>query len=1103
MRLTCNAARRPRQAWRSSRLALIVALGWMVFGTVVSPRAVALTPMRFVHIGVDDGLSQGSVDAIVQDAQGFVWLGTQDGLDRYDGYSFTYISRQPTDRGALPRDFVTAIAEDKSGTLWIGTNGGGLASRQAATGLVTRKVEVGGVPVVADTEHIQVIYVDREDRVWIGTADHGLVMADPANGTVRRLRHDASASSSLSSDSVYSVLEDRLGRMWIGTSTGLDLADPLTNKVKRYAIDTSRYEPASGDDTAVRALLEGADGALWVGSRHGLLRFDSPAAEPVIYRHVPGDDSSLPSNNVNALLKDDSQRIWIGTADGLALWNPGTDRFSNYRHDAGIPTSLPGNEIDALYQDRGGVIWIGTESDGAARWNPRSWSFGHRQVGALRGQGVANITGFAEDNHNTLWVATLDDGLRALDADNGAAKVYRRIEGNPDSLRNDRINSICTGPDGTLWLATRSLLSRFDPRTGEFEHFLVTADRDSQAIRSDTDEVRADSHGHVWLATDGGGLGRFDVTTRTFKVYRNDPSDPQSLPDDHVHAVAEDRTGKLWVGMDDGELALLDPNTDHFYRYSALQVEASDLSGASVYAIHVDDHGTVWLGTHGAGLIEVIGSANVPATIRFRVFGASEGLENSIVYAIESDSEGQLWVSTNRGLAQFNPVSRRFRTFHRSHGLQGEEFNLGASYRRRDGQLLFGGPNGYNTFDPRKLELNEHEPQIALTGYYKLNSPVNTGLPVERLRHAQLGYRDSVVSFEFAALDFSSPENNRFSYMLEGFDKTWVDAGNKHAATYTNLAGRDYVFRVRAANGDGKWNSQGIALPISVESPPWATASAKLLYAILFIMMLWAVRHLQQAKIRREVQYSNRLKGDVEARTAELARANVQLREASLTDQLTGLGNRRQLGEAMAALQRSTGDAAGRGIGLLVIDLDHLKPINDTYGHEAGDRVILQIAALLRQCCRASDYLVRWGGDEFVIGYLDADFDAVAGLAEKVRSRISKQIFRLADGKAARCTCSVGFCAYPFVRSAPDLLTWEQTLAIADAGLNYAKKLRNHWVGIASTERSGMLDAKLIDALNIDPEETERGGYITLRVPPFRPEDTGVHERVTGRRNRD
>ena len=674
---------------------------------------------------------------------------------------------------------------------------------------------------------------------------------------------------------------------------------------------------------------------------------------------------------------------------------------------------------------------------------------------------------------------------------------------NPRSPPPDRLNSsIIYGQDGMLCIGTTGGITKMDPRTGRCDNYRPEIDGHS-GVHGVVEAVQ-DSKGRIWAAISGTGLGLFNPQTGQFTVYyRNDPSNPESLPDNHVHAIAEDRSGKLWIGTDGGGLALFDPASGRFYRYAEKPGDPESFSSTSVDAIHVDDHGTVWVGTLGSGLVEVVGNALDPATIHFRTYGENEGLANSTVYAIDTDSTGRVWVSTNRGLGRFDTATKRFRSFHHSHGLQGEEYNEGASFRRRDGQLLFGGTNGYNAFYPERLEFNQHAPQVVLTGYLKLNRPVATSVPVERLERADLGYRDSVVSFEFAALDYSSPESNHFAYMLEGFDKTWVDAGNKRIVTYTNLSGGNYVFRVRAANGDGKWNPVGISLPMEVESPPWATTPAKLAYGATMLLLLLAMRHFQQAKVRREAEYAKRLELDVQTRTAELEHANRQLKEASVTDPLTGLGNRRHLSEAMAALEKSAKAGEQPRFALMVIDLDHLKPINDAYGHEAGDRVIVQIADILRRSCRNSDYIVRWGGDEFVIAYLDADLDTAATLAEQIRSRIAKQIFRLADGKAARSSCSIGFCCYPFVPEVPRLLTWEQTLAIADAGLNQAKTHRNHWIGIDSTPSSTALGSSFIEVISLDPTQLELSGHISIRRPAFKPDDTGAHLRIVGRRNTD
>lgn len=1094
--------RRPAHARRGARAWAWLCAGALLVAGGLCRATVGELSMQFVHLGTDEGLSQGSVNAILQDAQGFMWLATEAGLDRYDGYGFSHISRSPSPRGALPRNFVTGLAQDHSGTLWIGMNGGGLASRSDRTGVITPTVQIQGVPVMSPQDHVRCVYVDREDRVWIGTADSGVVVIDQGRRTAKHLRHDSRDNATLSDDSVRVFIEDQRGRVWVGTDSGLDRVEPATGEVNRHATRAAADIPSPLEGANVRALLEDSDGVLWVGTTQGLLRLDPRVRKTIAYRHADSEPASLPSDSVTALLEDESHRIWVGTSDGLALWNRLTDTFTTYRHEGAYPTSLPSNEIRTLYQDRGGVLWVGTEADGAARWNPRSWSFGHHQLVKLDGHGVSNISDFKEDRSGTLWIATLGDGLRAVDDKTGAVRVYRHDDKDPHSIHSDSINAIWCATDGIVWLGTRDGLSRLDPRTGRAENFVPQNSPDAPQLAPGVIQVLQDAQGHIWALVPGNGLARFDTQTSTFRIYRNDPSDPESLPNNHIQSMAEDRGGRIWVGADDGQLALLDPRTDHFYRFGQRQGDANTATTAPIDTIYVDDGGTVWLGTLGGGLIEVIGSASTPATIRFQAYGASEGLENSTVYGIESDSSGHIWVSTNRGLARFDHGTKRFRTFHHSHGLQGEEFNQGANFRRRDGLLLFGGPNGYNAFYPEKLEFNRHAPPLALTGYLKLNAPVDTPVPIERLTHAEVDYRDNVVSFEFSALDYSSPENNHFSYMLEGFDKTWVDAGNKRVVTYTNLAGGSYIFRVRAANGDGTWNATGIALPVTVSSAPWATRTAMVCYAVLLLLLLGVTRHIQNGKLRREAAYAKRLEMDVHTRTAELEHANRQLKEASVTDPMTGLGNRRYLSEALAGLEKSAAGGVPR-MSLMVIDLDHLKPINDAYGHEAGDRIILQMADILRSCCRSSDYIVRWGGDEFVIAYLDADLDAATTLAEQIRSRISKQIFRLADGKAARSSCSIGFCCHPFVPQLPKLFTWQQTLAIADAALNQAKRHRNYWTGISSTASTTSLGSSFLEIISLDPTELERGGHVAVRRPTVSPDETGAHLRLIGRRNTD
>jgi len=365
-----------------------------------------------------------------------------------------------------------------------------------------------------------------------------------------------------------------------------------------------------------------------------------------------------------------------------------------------------------------------------------------------------------------------------------------------------------------------------------------------------------------------------------------------------------------------------------------------------------------------------------------------------------------------------------------------------------------------------------------------------------------LKFRDNVVTFRFAALDFTGPRENRYQHRLDGFDSDWIDSGNLGQATYTNLSGGHYVFRVRAANSDGVWNDAGLSIGMKVEPPPWATWWARMLYGAAFIAIIFAVWYSKKRHVKREAAYVRRLQAEVDAQTAQLSErnrlmevANVQLREASITDPLTGLGNRRCLREAM--LSRQHADVSERSV-LMMIDLDFLKPINDQHGHDAGDAVLISVSEILRRLFRARDLIVRWGGDEFLVFCQDCDLDTASTLAERVRSAVAKSIFRVADGVAARTSCSIGFASMPFAPQYPQVLDWEEAVNFADAALYRAKQDRNTWFGWSGTAQIAQVP-DLLAALDADAEALEREGCLDVRRRPIEFEDTVDHLRATRR----
>jgi diguanylate cyclase (GGDEF)-like protein len=1052
--------------------------------------------MQFTRLTAEDGLSQGAVMAMLEDSEGFLWLGTEDGLDRYDGYDVHRYVHDHMRSSSLPDNWVSTLAQDRMGTLWIGTNGGGVVARNPNTGALVRLVAMSGESAVAANEHVRLLFIDRDGRLYVATRDHGLVLVDLAHGASRRFRSNAADSTTLSSDSVFAIAQDARGYIWLGTQTGLDRLDLATSRIERQPL--RQWLPAGAPpDLQVTALLTDNRGELWVGTNDGLVRISS-AGHVTAYPGRTGDPHALPSERVQALLMDRSQRLWIGTANGLALYQRQSDDFATYRHDPVDPSSLPDDSVISLYEDSSG-LWVGTKTGGAAHWNSRSWSFGHHPREAAGPFGDTNPSAFATDADGTLWIATFGGGLSAINPRSDSVIHYRHRDGDSASLPDDRVMSLLVDHENTVWAGTMSGgLARLDRRTGRFQVYNYNPGDPTSLPASGIMSLLEDSRGRLWAGTFGGGLARFERSTDRFTRYASDPGNASTLSSGRATALAEDKTGLIWVGTDGGGLCLLNPSDGRVTRFGHDAQGTRGLSADTVYAIRVDGRGRVWVGTRGAGLDEVLGSALAPERIRFRNYSEAQGLPNSTIYGIEVDANARLWLSTNRGLARFDPDTGEARNFGRLHGLQADEFNFGAHYRSREGELFFGGPGGYNAFFPERLEFNERPPPVVLTAFLKFNEPARLGIVPERISHLDLGYRDSVVTFEFAALDFTSPAHNHYRYKLEGFDQEWVDGGSKRSVTYTNLGGGQYTFRVRAANSDGIWNNAGLAIPVSVEPPLWSTPWARAAYVFALGLLIFAVWQSQQKKLRREALYAQRLQREVEARTAELARrnddlkrANQRLREASVTDPLTGLGNRRSLYEAVAALATPATERAAvtPAMALLVIDLDHLKPINDLHGHEAGDQVLIGVAEILRRCCRASDIVVRWGGDEFVIVYLDADMNAAERLAERIRSLVAKRVFHSSDGTTVRTSCSIGFARFPFIREAPHQVSWEQLLAVADAALYHAKKERNGWIGWAGTAAAAG-QVEMIAMLERDAESLECRGLLDVRRPRFRPEDT-------------
>ncbi len=809
---------------------------------------------RFQRISLDEGLSQGAVHTIVQDRHGFIWFGTLEGLNRFDGYEFTVFQHDPTDPRSLSNDSVRTIVQDSDGVLWVGTDTGGLDRFNEADGSFTHFRQSTGDSATAKRDRIRVIHEDRQGFLWVGTDGGGLSRFDRSTETFVNFAADPADPAGLSKGHVRDIYQDAAGSLWVATDGGgLNVLDPETGGFRHYRHDPE--DPHSLSSDRVLRILEDGAGRIWVGTADaGISVLDRLSGR--FRRHSPGGDSGLPAGPVRAIYEDRSGSLLVGTESGLAEWDRQRQQFGVYRHDPADPFSLSNDVVLSIFQDRGGVVWVGTYN-GLSKWNPATGTFPHYPADASDPTRLSAgyVSAFAEGSDGTIWVATLGGGLNAFDPASGIFRRYRHDPEVGSSLATDRLMSLLADRHGEIWIGTMGAgLDRLDPDTGEVRHYRHDPSDPSSLSNDGVTAIHEDREGRLWVATYRGGLNRLDAGSAEFEHYRHDESDPRSLSSDRVIAIHEDSEGALWIGTDGGGLNRLDPRTGEIERYGHDPGNPHSLSHDHVFSISEGPRGALWVGTQGGGLNRWSHANRATGRAVFDRYLKNDGLRSDVIYSQIWDERGHLWVATNRGLAVLNPASGTFRNYNTSHGLQSEEFNFAAALRASDGLMFFGGINGFNAFYASDIRTNEHMPPLALTAVLKSNEPAVFDRPVADLEQIEIDYSHRMVTLDFAALDYTAPEKNRYRYMLEGFDRTWVDLGNRHRVTYTNLPPGHYVFRVQGANNDGLWNRRGLSVRLDYLPAPWATWWAKTVYAAILGLLAFAYVRAQMRKRERAAE---------------------------------------------------------------------------------------------------------------------------------------------------------------------------------------------------------------------------------------------------------
>ncbi len=830
-------------------------------------------PLVLTHLTTADGLPQGGVHTLLQDSQGFMWFGTEDGLVRYDGQELVRYGYSPKEDRGLPGNFVNQVVEGPDHNLWLAINGG-LARWNRAKDDFTIYRHDPRDPGSLASDQVNTLSIDAQGRVWIGTTDAGLDVLDPGTGRFEHLRHDAAAPGSLASNQVTTLTRDHAGDLWVGTDQGLDELAPGQQTFRHFHHVDGDPRTLSSND--VWQVLEDSSGSIWVATTGGGLdRMDRNGNVLQVFRHDARQPGSLASDSVQALLEDRQGHFWVGTTDGLDLLDRASGQIAHYRHQKDNPDSLNDSNVFSLYQDSAGLVWIGTATGGVSRWDPRSAELGARQpnwVGKF-------VTAFADAPGDRVWVASMGAALVEYDPDTGRETDLGTLTGRRTALDNETVMSLRQDRGGALWIGTMdkgvAILGRDDKLS-----WIPVKRGDPHSLSAGGIVTMLEARGgQMWVGTYGGGANIVDPATRLVRQLPYGPA-PGAVSADAVTALAQDSQGYVWLGTDGGGLDLARPDGTVIKVFRHDPHDPSSLPANTVYALAVDSHDRVWVGTSGGGLALAMGGVSAPQSIHFRTYSLGEGLTSDTINGVLVDGDGRIWLSGDAGLMRLDPDTGAVKTFHVADGAAGEEFTTNAYFRMHDGRLCFGGPGGFNIFDPSRLTERSQAPRLALTGVEILGAPARGPTPYWLRRRIPLDYRDNIVSLDVSVLDFTSPRHNHIAYRMAGLTDRWIDLGAQHRITLTNLDSGDHVLEVRGADSDSVWSAP-LRITLHRTPAPWKSPWAYGIYALVVLgLVAHRLRKLHLER-RHQARERERLEAEVAARTHELSESNRQLADAA------------------------------------------------------------------------------------------------------------------------------------------------------------------------------------------------------------------------------
>ena len=791
------------------------------------------------------GLSQNSAMCLMQDTRGFIWNGTWDGLNRFDGYDFIIYNTM----NGLSNPTINSVIEDEEGNIWAGTEQG--LNIIHHDGTIEQMLNVPDNPNSLSDNIVNHLFQDQKGFIWICTAS-GLNRYNTSKKIFNSYNFFEKDADSNLTNFITRAREDNQGRIWIGTHRGIHCFDPGKNLFADYKLLEDEHDPEYLRSNYVLDLTFDEAGNLYAATLNGL--FIVNPANGVI-NHLGYSDregEGLSGKQVNAILVDDKQQVWIGTSTGLDIFDPSTGGITSYKSGVNA-NNLSNEDIRSVFQDQTGTIWIGTYK-GLNRVDRSPSRFLHYQYELDDPNSLSDNIVYAilQPDDENVWIGTYG-GINIYNLKEDKFSVIRNSPGKHDKLSSKKIRTLVLDSAGYIWAGTESKgMNRIDPKTGKTEQWRHDPDDSASLAEDNILSTWVDSKGRLWIGTPNRGVNVLEPENNSWKLFSKDMDSPLRLTDNRVIAIYEDRKGNFWLGTNGG-ISIISANMDSVWYLQHKPDNSNSLSSNRVFSFYEDKDGIMWIGTMGGGL-----NRYDPVKQSFKIFTEREGLPNNLVYGTLDDQLGNLWISTNWGLSKFNKETGTFINYDTKDGIQGNEFNAGAYCINRKGQMFFGGMNGFNVFHPSEILLNKLPPRIAFTGFRIMNALQRND--IENGAVIKLRYDENFFAIEFSALDYTNPSKNLYRYKLENYDDEWVNANaNQRRAEYRKVDPGTYRFLVLGSNNDGVWNTEGISLTLVIRPPWWNTWLFRITMSIFVIAVISGFVYFRIKASRRKHEVERKM----------------------------------------------------------------------------------------------------------------------------------------------------------------------------------------------------------------------------------------------------